>query len=72
MRTLEDILITLGSKKPFRKKPIRYDEERQDWLTESGNKAYSKLIDIVYTIGELTDTNMNDIVEILDQITSEQ
>ena len=72
MKTLEDILIILGSKKPFRKKPIKYDEEMQDWLTESGHKAYNKLIDIVYTIGELTDTNMNEIVEILDQITSEQ
>ena len=71
MKTLEDILNILGSKKPFRKKPIKYDEGMLDWLTESGHKAYSKLIDIVYTIGEITDTNMNNIVEILDQITNE-
>jgi hypothetical protein len=30
MKTLEEILQTLGSEKPFREKPIRYDDGQKN------------------------------------------
>lgn len=37
-----------------------------------GNKAYSKLIEIIYAVGDLTNRDMNDIVEELDNITAQR
>lgn len=68
MKTLEDILKTLGSECPFLPDmEIDNDGHRQPFTTE-GSKAYGKLIDILYAVGKLTETNMEDVVETLDNI----
>lgn len=68
MNTLEDILNVLGSKKPFLDKIIIDEDGRRQPFTKGGVKAYEKLTEILYTVGELTNTDMNDIVEELDSI----
>lgn len=70
MGTLEDILRKLGSKHPFLKEmQIDEDGHRQPF-TESGSKAYEELTEILFAVGELTntDTEMGNIVEELDSI----
>ena len=68
MQTLEDVLQTLGSKNPFLKEiKIDNDGHRQSF-TKSGSAAYEKLTKILYAVGELTNTDMNIIVEELDSI----
>lgn len=72
MNTLEEILQALGSKNPFLVNPQKSDDGNLKCLTVSGNKAYKKLIDIVYCIGEITETDIgaiNEIVECLDELT---
>ncbi len=72
MKTLEDILNVLGSKKPFLKEIKIYDDGTREPFTKSGGKAYSKLTDILYAIGDLTEMSneIAEIVEILDDIAS--
>lgn len=72
MKTLEDILNVLGSKKPFLKEIKIYDDGTREPFTKSGGKAYSKLTDILYTIGDLTEmeNEIAEIIEILDDIAS--
>lgn len=72
MKTLEDILNVLGSKKPFLNKIKIYDDGTRDPFTKSGGSAYDKLTDILYTIGALTETEneIERIIEILDDIAS--
>lgn len=72
MKTLEDILQSLGSEKPFLEDVESYDDGSKNPFTDSGSKAYSKLIDILYTVGTLTHTDMNDVVEELDSICNEE
>lgn len=71
MKTLEDVLQKLGSKRPFLNE-VKIDEDgHRQPFTESGSKAYEKLTEILYAVGELTNTNMNDIIEELDSIACE-
>ena len=71
MKTLEDVLIKLGSKKPFLNK-VKVDEDgHRQPFTESGSKTYKKLTDILYAVGELTNTDVNDIIEELDDIATQ-
>ena len=68
MKTLEDILRELGSKRPFLNE-VNIDEEgHRQPFTDSGSRAYGKLVSILYDVGELTNTDMNDIIEELDDI----
>lgn len=71
MKTLEEILQEMGCKKPFLNN-VEIDEEgyRQPF-TVKGNETYSKLIEILYAVGNLTETDMNEVVERLDDITNE-
>lgn len=71
MNTLEDILIALGSKKPFLDKVIINEDGGRQSFTKGGAKAYEKLTEILYAVGELTHTDMNDIVEELDSIANQ-
>lgn len=71
MNTLENILNALGSKKPFLDKIIIDEDGRRQPFTKGGVKAYEKLTEILYAVGELTNTNMNDIVEELDSIANQ-
>lgn len=71
MQTLEDILRELGSTKPFLNEVIINEDGTREPFTKSGNKAYSKLIEIIYAVGDLTNRDMNDIVEELDNITAQ-
>ena len=66
MQTLEDILRELGSTKPFLNEVIINEDGTREPFTKSGNKAYSKLIEIIYAVGDLTNRDMNDIVEELE------
>ena len=76
---LEEILQKyFGSKRPFRRKPIitgRYSDGTPaiDYLTKSGNKAYDKLIGLIYALRELgviADGEEHNIIETLDSIVS--
>lgn len=67
MNTLEDVLQALGSKKPFLAE-CEIDIEGKHPFTKSGSKAYSKLTEMIYCIGNITGTNMNDVIEELDSI----
>lgn len=63
--SLEEILQTyFGSKRPFN---VRYQ------LSDSGSRAYTKLISLLYEISEIYDINgkINDIVDTLDYIADE-
>lgn len=71
MNTLEDILVALGSKKPFLDKIIIDEDGERQPFTKGGAKAYEKLTEILYAVGELTNTDMNDIVEKLDSIVNQ-
>jgi len=72
METLEDILKALGSCKPFLKKMIIDDEGHRFPFTKKGGRAYNKLTEIIYTVGNLTETDMNDVVEALDEIVTNE
>lgn len=71
MNTLEDILNTLGSKKTFLDKIIIDEDGGRQPFTKGGAKAYKKLTEILYAVGGLTNTDMNDIVEELDSIANQ-
>ncbi len=71
MNTLEDILVALGSKKPFLNNVIIDMDGGRQPFTKGGAKAYDKLTEILYAVGELTHTDMNDIVEELDSIANQ-
>jgi hypothetical protein len=71
MNTLEDILVALGSKKPFLDKIIIGEDGGRQPFTKGGAKAYKKLTEILYAVGELTNTDMNSIVEELDSIANQ-
>ena len=59
-RTLEEILQHF-----FRcKKPFRKDGE----MTQAGVRAYARLTELLYNISNLTEIDVNDIVETLDNI----
>lgn len=66
-----------GCKRPFRSTPICIGEEldgnkKYDTVTKAGWKAYEKLTDCIYaleTIGAIE--SGNDVIEILDDIISE-
>lgn len=72
MQSLEDILNELGSKKPFLAEMIINEDDSRQPFTKSGGKAYDKLIKILYAVGELTNTDMNDVVEELDSIANQE
>ena len=56
-------------KKPFLKHPYYDSEERAPvTLTKNGSRAYSDLIDLVYSIGNITGYDVNRIVDQLDSI----
>lgn len=62
-RTLEEILQHFfNCNKPFRK-----DGE----FTCKGSIAYAQLVELLYNVGGLTETDMNDVVETLDMIANE-
>ena len=77
---LEEILQKyFGCKHPFRRKPkiCGWDNDGMlvvDHLTESGNKAYDKLVGLIYDlriIGVLREGEDHNIIETLDSIVSE-
>lgn len=72
MKTLEEILQKyFKCKKPFLNHPYYAEEEcATETFTVRGGKAYGELISLLYDIGELTETDVNDIVETLDNIAS--
>lgn len=73
MKTLEEILQEyIKCKKPFLKNPYYDDKELAPvTMTTWGSAAYGKLISLLYDIGELTEIDVNNIVDVLDNIVSE-
>lgn len=72
--TLEDILACVnGGKydKFFRSRPKEDIEGHREGLTKKGSQVYAKLISILYACARLTESNVESIVEELDQITDE-
>ena len=66
--TLEEILQLLGSEDPFLEEMEKDCDGCKQPFTNSGVIAYGKLIDILYAVGNLTNTDVENIVEILDSI----
>lgn len=63
-RSLEEVIQHFfGVKRVFRKK--------DDEFTAAGEKAYEKLVELLYNVGNLTSTSMTEIVDKLDEITHE-
>ena len=61
-RSLEEVIQHFfGVRRVFRKKDGEF--------TKVGANAYEKLIELLYNVGNLTSTDMNDIVDTLDEIT---
>lgn len=72
MQSLRHILQELGSEEPFLDEVIINEDGSRQPFTKSGGKAYGKLTEILYTVGELTNTDMNDIVDELDSIANQE
>ena len=70
--TLEDILNMLGSKNPFLEKVKVDNDGHKQLFTETGAISYQRLIEVLYAVGELTGTDMENIVETLDGIANEE
>lgn len=70
--TLEEILNLLGCEKPFFEQVERDTDGHKQPFTDNGIIAYGKLIDILYAVGNLTNNDVNDIVETLDSIANEE
>lgn len=63
-RSLEEVIQHFfGVKRVFRRKDGEF--------TSIGARAYEKLIELLYNVGNLTSTDMNSIIETLDEITHE-
>lgn len=72
MKDLYDILVALGSSRPFLKE-VQIDKDGyKNPFTKSGIKAYEKLISIIYCVGAICEVDVEDIVETLDAIANEQ
>ena len=63
-RSLEEVIQHFfGVRRVFRKKDGDF--------TSVGGRAYERLIELLYNVGNLTSTDMNGIVDKLDEITHE-
>ena len=63
-RSLEEVIQHFfGVKRVFRKKDGEF--------TNAVAKAYEKLVELLYNVGNLASSDMNDIVDTLDLITQE-
>lgn len=69
---LEEILQLLGSEEPFLEEVERDSEGHKQPFTDSGIIAYEKLINILYAVGNLTNTDMEKVVETLDSIANDE
>lgn len=64
-RSLEEVIRHFfGVQRVFHKK--------DDDFTNAGARAYEKLIELLYNVGNLTQTDMNDIVDTLDMIVTNE
>ncbi len=71
MQTLEDVLNVFGSKKPFLKDKKRDEDGYSNPFTKSGSVAYEKLTNILYCVGKLTEIDVSEIIERLDDIAND-
>ena len=62
MKTLEELLMIFGSKKPF---------DKNGGFTENGNKAYNRMQKFLMDISILTEISTDDICRKLDEISNE-
>lgn len=75
MITLEDILhkykLLPEGKRAFLSKSRWDNNDYKETMTKDGAKAYSKLIALIYDLGELIDADVEDTVEYLDSIVND-
>lgn len=69
---LDEILELLGCDDPFLKEMKIDNKGYKQPFTDSGSIAYGKLISILYAVGNLTDTDVEHMVETLDSIANEE
>lgn len=72
--TLEDIMMLVngGKYSPFfLQRPKVFKDGSREFFTRKGGKVYGKLVSILYACARLTDVNVEDIVETMDNIVSE-
>lgn len=69
---LDEILKLLGSAEPFLEEVEEDFEGHKQPFTDSGAIAYGKLINILYAVGKLTETDMENVVETLDSIANDE
>lgn len=69
---LDEILELLGCDDPFLEEMKIDNEGHKQPFTDRGSIAYGKLIDILYAVGNLTDTDVEHMVETLDSIANEE
>ncbi|EGC75530.1 hypothetical protein HMPREF0490_00729 [Lachnospiraceae bacterium 6_1_37FAA] len=70
--TLEEILNLLGCENPFLEQMEGDMDRHKQPFSDNGIIAYGKLIDILYAVGNLTNNDVNDIVEALDSIANKE
>ena len=75
--TVEEILQKhFDCKKPFLKNPKPYTDEcetRLEYMTQHGYRSYSKLVELIYDLGEIgIGIDSEHVVECLDNIVSGQ
>lgn len=64
-KTLEDILMDLGADRPFFD---GVEDEVCSPLTEEGTAAYNRLIELLHSVGQLTNVDMEPVIKELDNI----
>jgi hypothetical protein len=81
--TLEDILAVVNGgkyEKFFLKRHKEFPDGSREYLTKKGGEVYGRLVSILYAVAKCTGFNktyngghtMNDVVEALDDITTEE
>lgn len=73
--TLEDILAVVNRgkyEKFFLKRRKEFPDGSREYLTKKGGEVYGRLVSILYAVARCTGITTEDIVEVLDGITTEE
>lgn len=73
--TLEDILAVVNGgkyEKFFLKRRKEFPDGSREYLTKKGGEVYGRLVSILYAVARCTGITMEGIVEVLDDITTEE
>lgn len=67
-KTLEDILMDLGANKPFLDEAEETEDGTINPFTKEGTVAYDRLIELLHSVGRLTNVDMEPVIKELDNI----